>query len=72
MQTKIWPILLMVIGVLMILYTGFNYVTTKKLVAVGNLQINQVNHHPVEWSPIVGGIFLVLGLLLFVRIQKKG
>jgi hypothetical protein len=71
MQIKIWPILLMLIGVLMIVYTGFNYVTSKKIVAVGDLQINQVNNHPIEWSPIVGGIFLVAGLILFISVRKK-
>lgn len=55
----------------MIVYTGFNYVTSKKIVAVGDLQINQVNNHPIEWSPIVGGIFLVAGLILFISVRKK-
>ena len=71
MQIKIWPIVLMLIGVLMIIYTGFNYVTTKKMVAIGDLQINQVNKHPIEWSPIVGGIFLIAGLILFIPVRKK-
>ena len=66
MQTKTLGIALAAIGIIMMLYTGFNYVTTKKLVDLGPIQINKTENHPVQWSPIIGGLLLVGGIALIV------
>lgn len=70
MQTKSLGIVLVIIGVIMIVYTGFNYVTTEKVVDLGPIQINAEKNHPVQWSPIVGAVMLVGGVILLV-IDKK-
>ena len=64
-------ILLVVVGVLMIIYTGFNYVTKDKVVDLGPIEINAETNHPVQWSPIVGVILLVGGIVVFITDQKK-
>jgi uncharacterized membrane protein YidH (DUF202 family) len=69
MQRRI-GIVLIVIGILMIAYTGFNYVTTEKVVDVGPIKINKEVNHPVQWSPIIGGMLLVGGLLMVVADKK--
>jgi uncharacterized membrane protein len=61
---KITGIALIIIGVIMMAYTGFNYVTTKKIVDVGPIKINKETDHPVQWSPIVGAILLVGGIVI--------
>jgi hypothetical protein len=66
MPTKNLGIVLAVIGVIMMVYTGFNYVTTKKVVDIGPIQINKTENHPVQWSPILGGLLLVGGIALMV------
>ena len=71
MQTKIAGIALIVIGILMIAYTGFNYVTTEKVVDLGPIQINQEKNHPLRWSPVVGAILLIGGILVIVLTKKK-
>ena len=71
MQTKTTGIVLIVIGLLMMLYTGFNYVTTKNVVDLGPLQINKTENHPVQWSPIVGGLLLVVGVVVVATAKKK-
>lgn len=63
-------IALIVIGVLMIIYTGFNYVTTEKVVDLGPLKINSEKNHPVQWSPIVGVVLLVGGIVVTVTGKK--
>jgi uncharacterized membrane protein YidH (DUF202 family) len=63
-------IALIVIGVLMIIYTGFNYVTTEKVVDLGPLKINAEKNHPVQWSPIVGVVLLVGGIVVMVTGKK--
>ena len=47
MKTKGVGIALLVIGILMTIYTGFNYVTTEKVVDIGPIQINKEENHPV-------------------------
>lgn len=48
----------------MMAYTGFNYVTKENVVDIGPIEINKEKEHPVQWSPIAGGMLLVGGLIL--------
>lgn len=66
MKTKRAGIVLVVIGLIMIVYTGFNYVTTEKVVDLGPIQINQKKDHPVKWSPIIGVVLLSGGFILII------
>lgn len=71
MRLKPLGIVLSIIGIVMIIYTGFNYVTTEKVVDLGPIKINAEKNHPVQWSPIVGIVLLVGGIVI-VLIDKKG
>jgi len=70
MERKSIGIVLIIIGVIMMIYTGFNYVTTKNVVDIGNLQIKHDENHFVQWSPIVGALLLVGGVLI-IGTNKK-
>ena len=63
-------IIIVALGILMIVYTGFNYVTTKKVVDIGTIQINKETTHPVQWSPYVGIVLLVGGIILIATDKK--
>lgn len=63
-------IVLAVIGLIMMIYTGFNFVTKEKVVDLGPIEINKETNHPVQWSPIVGGILLVGGIVIYVTSKK--
>ena len=65
-------IVLIIIGILMIIYTGFNYVTTEKVVDLGLLKINAEKNHPVQWSPVIGVVLLVGGIVVLVTSKDKG
>jgi len=68
---KIAGIVLIIIGILMIAYTGFNYVTTEKVVDLGPIQINQKKTHPVQWSPVIGGLLLLGGVIVIALDKRK-
>ncbi len=70
MKTKTSGIILIIIGIVMMVYTGFNYYTTEKVVDLGPIQINKEKNHPVQWSPIIGGLLLVGGILLVVTDKR--
>jgi uncharacterized membrane protein YidH (DUF202 family) len=64
MTTKTIGIVLLIIGILMMVYTGFNYVTEEKVVDLGKVEINKQETHPVRWSPIVGVVLLIGGIVI--------
>ena len=72
MSAKPLGIVLIIIGAIMIIYTGFNYVTTEKVVDLGVIKINAEKNHPVQWSPIVGVVLLVGGIVVMATSQNKG
>jgi hypothetical protein len=71
MKTKGLGIALIAIGLLMTIYTGFNYVTTEKVVDLGPIKIEKEQNHPVQWTPIIGVIILAAGGFLVVRSEGK-
>jgi hypothetical protein len=56
-------IVLIVLGAIMMAITGFNYVTKEKVVDLGPVEINKEKDHPVQWSPIIGGVLLIAGMV---------
>jgi uncharacterized membrane protein YidH (DUF202 family) len=71
MFSKKVGLVLIIIGILMMAYTGFNYVTTEKVVDLGPIQINQEKNHPVQWSPIVGAVLLAGGIIMVIVAKKS-
>jgi uncharacterized membrane protein YdcZ (DUF606 family) len=64
-------IVLIVLGALMMIYTGFNYITEEKVVDIGPIEINKEKEHPVNWSPIVGGVLLLAGIIVIAAGRNK-
>ena len=54
------------------IFTGFTYVTKKNVVDIGPVEINKEENHPVQWSPVVGGILLIAGVVMVVSGKKRG
>jgi uncharacterized membrane protein YdcZ (DUF606 family) len=71
MQTRNLGFALVVIGIIMMIYTGFNYVTTEKVVDLGPLEVNKNENHPVQWSPIIGVLLLVGGIVIIATNKNK-
>ncbi len=62
---------LIAIGLIMIAVTGFNFVTTEKVVDLGPIEINAEKNHSLQWPPIVGLVLIVGGITILV-FDKKG
>ncbi|MBA4056259.1 MAG: hypothetical protein C0490_16205 [Marivirga sp.] len=65
-------IALLVIGLIMTVFTGFNVITKKKVVDLGPVEINKEEKTPIYWSPVTGGILAVAGILILLVGKKKG
>ena len=64
-------LLLIIVGVVVLGYGGYTSFTTKKNVAkIGPLEVNTHEEHPVPIGPIVGGLCIVGGIIVFVSSNK--
>jgi uncharacterized membrane protein YidH (DUF202 family) len=60
-------IILIIIGLVLTLVTGFKFFTKEKVVDLGNVEVNRNEAHKVNWSPYVGiGIIVVGGIMVIV------
>jgi len=63
-------ILIIIIGLAFTLFTGFNFITKKKVVDIGELEIRANQNHFVSWSPLVGVIIMGAGVAIFLYGKK--
>lgn len=63
-------IVVLVIGIIMTVFTGFNIITKKKVVDIGPVEINKEEKTPIYWSPLTGGILIVAGVIIMVAGKK--
>jgi hypothetical protein len=68
---KTLAIVLIIIGGIMTVFTGFNLVTKKEVADIGPIEINKTEKTPVYWSPVTGAILLVAGIIIMVS-SKRG
>lgn len=62
----------MVVGLLITVFTGFNFVTKKKVVDIGKVEITRDKIHVLAWSPLIGVAVMVIGgAVLFYSAKKK-
>jgi uncharacterized membrane protein len=71
MLTKTTGFVLLVLGIIMLLFTGFNYVTTEKVVDIGPVKINKEKNHAVQWSPVAGAVLVIAGIVVIASSKKK-
>lgn len=64
-------IVLIVVGAVMLIWTGFSYTKKEKVVDVGPVEINADKEEQVNWPPYVGGIILAGGVILLLVGKKR-
>ena len=64
-------IVLIIIGLLFTIITGFKYFTREKVVDIGSLKISASVPHRVNWSPYLGVGMVVVGGVIVVLGRKK-
>jgi hypothetical protein len=58
-------LIIMVFGLLITLFTGFRYVTSEKVVEIGDIEIRADRTNRVDWSPMAGVAVIVIGGIMF-------
>ena len=64
-------IVLIVLGGIMTVFTGFNIITKKEVADIGPIEINKEEKTPIYWSPITGAILLVAGIIVVLSSRKN-
>ncbi len=64
-------ILMIILGVVALTYQGITYTTTEKAVDMGPIQITAERTHTLPLLPILGGIAIVGGVVLFFVSRKN-
>jgi len=62
---------MIVLGILMLVWTGFTYTKKEKVVDAGPIQISADREKSVNWPPYVGGIILIAGVVILVTSKKS-
>jgi len=68
---KIMGLILVVLGVLALVYGGISYNRQRTVLAVGPFTATATEQKNVPFSPIVGGIVLLGGVLLLLVPRKR-
>ena len=68
---KILGIVLIVLGVFGMAYGGISWTHKDKVVDIGPVEVTQDKHERLPFSPIAGGICLVVGATLLIT-GKRG
>jgi uncharacterized membrane protein len=64
-------LLLVIVGVVLLIWTGFTYTKKEKIVDAGPLQISADRQKTVNWPPYAGGIVLLAGVIVLIGSRKK-
>ena len=64
-------IILTVIGIVMLVWTGFSYTKKEKIVDAGPIEISADKQESVNWPPYVGGIVLIAGVIILIGSKKR-
>ena len=64
-------LLLIVIGAILLIWTGFTYTKKEKIVDAGPIQISADRQKTVNWPPYAGGIILVAGVIVVLTSRNK-
>jgi len=70
-MNKTVGLILIVVGIAMLIWTGFTYTRKEKIVDAGPIQISADREKAVNWPPYAGGIILIAGVIVFVASKKK-
>lgn len=64
-------IVLIILGAVMLIWTGFTYTKKEKIIDAGPIQVSADKEKSVNWPPYLGGILLVGGIVIVATSKKS-
>ena len=69
-MTRILGLALIVLGLIGLVWGGFNYTTREKVVDIGPLHVSDDKTHTIPLPPIAGAVAVTGGIVLLVAGKK--
>ena len=63
-------IVLILLGVVMLIWTGFSYTKKEKIIDAGPIQVSADKKETVNWPPYLGGLLLIGGIVVLITSKK--
>jgi len=57
---------ILAIGVILVLFSGFNFITKEKVVDIGSVEITHNKKHAFDWSPLTGVAVIAVGMGVYL------
>jgi uncharacterized membrane protein len=64
-------LVLIVLGIIMLIWTGFTYTKKEKVIDAGPLQVSADKEKSVSWPPYLGGVLLIGGIVIVATAKKN-
>lgn len=68
---KVFGIILIVAGILMLIFRGFSFTKEKNILDAGPIQLNAKEKKKVSWPMYAGGIAVAAGVVVVLAGRKK-
>jgi uncharacterized membrane protein len=68
---KTLGIVFVILGAVMLIWTGFTYTKKEKLIDAGPIQVSADREKTVNWPPYAGGVLLLGGIALIALAKKS-
>lgn len=64
-------IVVIILGIIMLIWTGFSYTKKEKVVDIGPVEINAEREKQVNWPSYIGGILVIGGIVLLLADKRR-
>lgn len=65
-------IVLIIAGVIMSIFNAFKFFTKEKVVDLGVVEITRNKPNLISWSPLLGIVIIVVGIIILFIATRKG
>jgi hypothetical protein len=64
-------VIILAIGLVMMVLSGFSFFTKEKIVDVGKIEITHNKKHSFDWSPVLGMVVMAVGAGVYLFGSKN-
>jgi uncharacterized membrane protein len=64
-------VVMVILGAIMLIWTGFTYTKKEKVIDAGPIQVSADKEKSVNWPPYAGGILVLGGVIVLVASKGK-
>ncbi|MDN3582716.1 hypothetical protein [Mucilaginibacter flavus] len=70
-MNKTIGILLIVVGAIMVIWTGFTYTKKEKIIDAGPIHLSADRQKTINWPPYLGGVLIIGGIAVVALSKNK-